>query len=311
MLASWAQWWSSWIWPAQQQQQNLTFSSSVVDASDSTAATIGPTTRIATTSTTNSTFLPVGHSSTAFTTHIHPSASILSNTTDTILDYLSTTTSTITTSATSYNSTADDDNNSTSSLWSMLFSNYTSWLPSSYNDTSLSPHLNIGRFAENLTTLPGSDTLFDTLVNGLNVTSPFPRSSSPSSDPESFFETADFSEDELLFRLIWSNASTYSPDWGTKLLLNDTNGTGVGGMGNGADLLLVPWDLVASIATAFVLGFIIFATVIGECVLLMIQYSFECVVNRFNNQIQTFRRPRTFVKSASGCISILTPFLVS
>lgn len=271
MLASWTKWWSSWIWPAQQ-QQNLTLSSSViVNASDATATVIGLTSHIATTSsTTIPTFLHVVHNSTStIPTHFHPSASILSTTADTTLDYLSTSTSTTittATSATTISSTTTTDGNSTSSLWSTLLSNYTSWLPSSYNNASFPPYVDIGRLAENLTKLSGSEAFFETFFIGRNESSSsssaFNSSSSASaSSSGAYFETADFSEDELLFRLIWSNAS-YSPDWAITLRPNDTNGTVDGGFGDDGDM--VSWNLVATIATALVLGFIIMATVIGE-----------------------------------------------
>lgn len=232
-----------------------------MDALDATTTVIGLTTQIAT----NSTFQHVVHNLTATPTHFHTSASFLSTTADTTLDYLSTTTSTITTttSATTISPT-NNDANSTSSLWWTLFSNYTSWPPSSYNG-SFPQYLDIGRLAENLTKLSGSETLFETLVNGRNESSLFSSFSSSSASSASssgaYFETADFSEDELLFRLIWSNAS-YTPDWATTLRPNDTNATDDVGMVDDADL--VPWNLVATIATALVLGFIIMATVIGE-----------------------------------------------
>lgn len=284
MLASWAQWWSSWIWPTTPQQQpnatSSTAASSVVHASDARTTTIiGLTTQIASMSTTNnSTFPSFAHTSSSATTnitttHFHPSASVLSATAQTTLDYLSpsATSPAASTSGSTITTTTNiaADANSTASLWSTLLSNYTSsWLPSSANG-SFSSFLELRRLAENLTALtPGSDTLFESLlVNGRNHTDPFPFSSS--SGNGAYFETADLTEDELLFRLIWTNASN-AADWTTTLRPNDsTNGTAGGGGGaelGGDDEIVVTWHLVATIATALVLGFIILATVIGECV---------------------------------------------
>lgn len=228
-----------------------------MDPLDSTTTVFGLTTPIATMSPINdSTLINVVHNSTTFPTHFQPPAPVLSTTAETTLDYLSTTTSTTTTtSAMTISSATTNDSNSTSSLWSSLFFNYTSWLPSSYNGSSFSTNLNLSPLAKKLLKHPGADTLFETLVNGHNETSIF----SPA-----FFETADFSEDELLLRLIWSNSSNIS-DWATLLQSNDTNSTdNGGGMGNDADL--IPWSLVASISTAIVLACIIMATVIGKLI---------------------------------------------
>lgn len=120
-----------------------------------------------------------------------------------------------------------------------------------------------------------------------------------------FLDTADFSEDELLFRTIWDTATNSTPStpaagspsgsstggaaftfpggaaaaagdassWWL-LLANGTNGTGIDGGGNNATLLadssfdwLTPdvWQQLVGGVTAVLLGFVILATVIGKC----------------------------------------------
>lgn len=82
---------------------------------------------------------------------------------------------------------------------------------------------------------------------------------------DTLFDNSDFTEDELLFRMIWSNATAdVGSGSSVDLLLerNVTNGT----HGGGADMDYEnTWHLVQTIATALILGFIILATVIGKC----------------------------------------------
>lgn len=107
----------------------------------------------------------------------------------------------------------------------------------------------------------------DILGNGSSTTSLMGSSTSATMDPfgnDTLFDNSDFTEDELLFRMIWSNATADGGvGSGVDLLLerNVTNGT----HGIGADMDYEnTWHLVQTIATALILGFIILATVIGK-----------------------------------------------
>lgn len=72
---------------------------------------------------------------------------------------------------------------------------------------------------------------------------------------DSLLETNDFTEDELLFGMIWTNAT----DVDLEFERNSTNGT------NASDIKIeTTWQLFSMIATAVILAFIILATVIGK-----------------------------------------------
>lgn len=80
---------------------------------------------------------------------------------------------------------------------------------------------------------------------------------------DTLFDSSDFSEDELLFRMIWSNATADASVNGSSIDMllerNGTNGT------HGGDMDYEnTWHLMKAIATALILGFIILATVIGK-----------------------------------------------
>lgn len=108
----------------------------------------------------------------------------------------------------------------------------------------------------------------DILGNGSNSTASLMGSStSVTMDPfgnDTLFDSSDFTEDELLFRMIWSNATADAGSGNTVDLLLERNGTN-GTHGGGADMDYEnTWHLVKTIATALILGFIILATVIGK-----------------------------------------------
>lgn len=73
---------------------------------------------------------------------------------------------------------------------------------------------------------------------------------------DSLLETNDFTEDELLFGMLWTNAT----DVDMEFERNSTNATS----GTGDIKIETTWQLFSMIATAVILAFIILATVIGE-----------------------------------------------
>lgn len=88
---------------------------------------------------------------------------------------------------------------------------------------------------------------------------------------DTLFDGNDFSEDELLLRMIWNNATSMATadinSSGESFILdqNMTNRSVVGGsVAVGTLDYENAWQLATSIATAMILGFIILATVIGK-----------------------------------------------
>lgn len=73
---------------------------------------------------------------------------------------------------------------------------------------------------------------------------------------DSLLETNDFTEDELLFGMLWTNAT----DVDLEFEKNSTNATS----GYSDIKIETTWQLFSMIATAVILAFIILATVIGE-----------------------------------------------
>lgn len=129
--------------------------------------------------------------------------------------------------------------------------------------STLSPQPFIVTTATKISTALSNLIQNDMLMN--NGTSTLMHNTSTTSTIDQFgndtlFDSNDFTEDELLFRLIWSNATT--PDAVDALLeRNGTNGT----HGSSDIDFENTWHLVTTIVTAVVLGFIILATVIGKC----------------------------------------------
>lgn len=74
---------------------------------------------------------------------------------------------------------------------------------------------------------------------------------------DSLLETNDFTEDELLFGMLWTNATDVTD---LEFDRNSTNATS-----SASDIKIeTTWQLFSMIATAVILAFIILATVIGE-----------------------------------------------
>lgn len=100
-----------------------------------------------------------------------------------------------------------------------------------------------------------------------STTSLMGSSTSATMDPfgnDTLFDNSDFTEDELLFRMIWSNATADGGSRSSVDMLLERNGTN-GTHGGGGDMDYEnSWHLVKTITTALILGFIILATVIGK-----------------------------------------------